>query len=413
MIRTRLIKNSVKRYDNVELSDHEVWVDNLHLPKVRASASEGIGKGGKRNLEFSLFTEDISSGKTLLTQTLNDFPNFEYINFPIDLQSSGFQATIYFHPANRRSKLHPVTCYLTADLLSWKEPYSFTDFEKSVSVFHKRKSYRDFRIKVFNSQDETNIELKSTVRCGEGPLAGDLSQFLGKCKEIYLEIRKIALSATNDRTVLNYFNFPEEMETPCQQYLQYFARFLKDLGINVHSEIKHEAGRVLFSVTPKDEVEALDKIREALAIYLNLPSSPIIYDESYAAMRLQQQVENLQHSQKMAGREIQLAEKVIQIQSETIQEKNLIISQKDATIDQQSRIIEKITSKSIMMDSLENKEEFEKVFDGLEFGESQELKEKLGIKFNPISSLKSLSNKLTGNDDEIISLNLEERAEEK
>ena len=43
------------------------------------------------------------------------------------------------------------------------------------------------------------------------------------------------------------------------------------------------------------------------------------------------------------------------------------------------------------MDSLENKSEFEKVFDALESGESKELKEKPGIKFNPVKSLKSLS----------------------
>ncbi|CAN5544812.1 hypothetical protein BH10ACI1_BH10ACI1_07880 [soil metagenome] len=47
------------------------------------------------------------------------------------------------------------------------------------------------------------------------------------------------------------------------------------------------------------------------------------------------------------------------------------------------------------------------VFDGLEFGTSRELKEKLGIKFNPITSLKSLGNKFIGKDDEIISLDLD------
>ena len=89
------------------------------------------------------------------------------------------------------------------------------------------------------------------------------------------------------------------------------------------------------------------------------------------------------------------------------------ILQKDTRIEQQNRVIEKITSKSIMIDSLENKEDFEKVFDGLEFGESKELKEKLGIKFNPITSLKSLGKKLSGIDDEITSLNLNEETDNK
>ena len=111
----------------------------------------------------------------------------------------------------------------------------------------------------------------------------------------------------------------------CKQYLEYFAQFLKDLGINATSNLNEEAGKVLFSVTPTDDKEALDKIREALAVYLNLPASPIVYDDSFAAMRLQQQIENLQHSQRMAVRELQFNEKLLVAQSDTIHEKNITI----------------------------------------------------------------------------------------
>ncbi len=97
------------------------------------------------------------------------------------------------------------------------------------------------------------------------------------------------------------FNFPEQFKTPCEQYLLYFAQFLQDLGISATSNLKEEAGKVLFSVTPTDDKEALDKIREALAVYLNLPASPIVYDDSFAAMRLQQQIENLATFAKNGG----------------------------------------------------------------------------------------------------------------
>jgi hypothetical protein len=154
-----------------------------------------------------------------------------------------------------------------------------------------------------------------------------------------------------------------------------------------------------------------DKISEALAVYLNLPASPIVYNDSFSAMRLQQQIENLQHSQRMAVRELQVNEKLLIAQSDMIREKNVTISQLQSVNEQQQKIIEKISSKSIMMDSVENKEEFEKVFDGLEFGTSKELKEKLGIKFNPVTSLKTIAKKLTGADDEITSLNLNNEVE--
>ncbi|MGC2237928.1 MAG: hypothetical protein WA584_17340 [Pyrinomonadaceae bacterium] len=131
-----------------------------------------------------------------------------------------------------------------------------------------------------------------------------------------------------------------------------------------------------------------------------MPSSPIVYDESFAAMRLQQQIENLEHSQKMTVREIQLAEKVMMIQSETIQEKNVIISQKDSVIEQQNKVIEKISSKSIMMDSLENKEELEEIFEGLKIGKSKFLMEQLGVHLNPATALKTAGKKILGKEDE-------------
>lgn len=221
-----------------------------------------------------------------------------------------------------------------------------------------------------------------------------------------------SLGSKNRQFFSATFNFPEKLKIPCEQYLLYFAVFLRDLvGIDATSNLREEAGKVLFSVTPNDDIEALDKIREALAVYLNLPSSPIVYDDSFAAMRLQQQIENLQHSQRMAEREIRSADRELRLAQTVIELQDKIIYQKDTIIEQQNKVIEKITSKSIMVDSLENKGEFEKVFDGLEFGESKELKEKLGIKFNPVTSLKSLGKTLIGQGDEITSLNLGEQEE--
>jgi hypothetical protein len=54
----------------------------------------------------------------------------------------------------------------------------------------------------------------------------------------------------------------------------YFVQFLSDLGIEANAEVKEEASRVLFSVTPMDEKQALGKIREALQVYLGLPLAP-------------------------------------------------------------------------------------------------------------------------------------------
>lgn len=288
--------------------------------------------------------------------------------------------------------------------INWSHNFSINEY---VTEFARIKGNKDVYVEFKGELEQwENIEIFTSINRGE-----NIRNLFLETENIIDNFHKRAIYVLgNDKSNPNELKisleFPEQIKASCEQYLLYFAQFLRDLGINTTSNLKEDAGKVLFSVTPTDDFEALDKIREALAVYLNLPASPIVYDESFAAMRLQQQIENLQHSQKMAVREIRSGERELRLAQTVIEHQDKIIVQKDSLIEQQNKVIEKIQSKSIMIDSLENKAEFEKVFDGLEFGESKELKEKLGIKFNPVTSLKSLGKKLVGKDDEIISLDL-------
>ena len=287
--------------------------------------------------------------------------------------------------SSKLNQMRRVSIFIMPLQLYWKNIFTVAEYRDL--IFSKLNNNSNFHI--YNSLDIENTPMKVleyfriglpiTLQFEEDFANKTISETLHKYIKLiqykHDETIKALLSKNKNTFVNSVFIFPEEIKHSCEQYLLYFALFLRDLGINATSNLKEEAGKVLFSVTPTDDTEALDKIREALALYLHLPSSPIVYDESFASMRMQQQIENLKHSQKMAVREIQLTEKVIMIQSETIQEKNIIISQKDSTIDQQNKVIEKITSKSVMINSLENKEE---LFEGLKIGESEFLKKNFG-----------------------------------
>ncbi len=207
------------------------------------------------------------------------------------------------------------------------------------------------------------------------------------------------LDTHNSDNFLAAFIFPEELKIPCEQYLLYFAQFLQDLGINATPNLKEEAGKVLFSVTPTDDQEALDKIREALAVYLNLPSSPIVYDESFAALRLKAEIERLQSSQRITEMEFRVTQKALESQDK-------IILQQSVLLEQQAKVIEKITDKAIMINSAENKEELEEVFEGIKVGKSKFLMEQIGVHLNPVTAIKTIGRKLSGGDDEIISLKI-------
>jgi len=232
----------------------------------------------------------------------------------------------------------------------------------------------------------------------------DLLSELVKLTELLKQYHNSAVSRLliyHNEEIMAVFEFPEEIKISCEQYLVYFAQFLKDSGLKATSELKEADGKTLFSITPKDDVDALDKIREALAVYLNLPSSPIDYDDSFESMRLKQQVESLQYAQRMAVREIRTSEKELQLAQTIIKHQDKIIAQKDSIIEQKDKILDKISSKSIMIDSLENKE---KLYEGLEFVPSEALKKYLGIIFQPISFFKQLGTNLIGKSDENLSI---------
>jgi hypothetical protein len=130
------------------------------------------------------------------------------------------------------------------------------------------------------------------------------------------------MSQLRQDSVVTYFNFPEEVRIPCEQYLLYFIQFLKDLGVEANAELQHEAGQVLFTVRPVDRQEALDTIRAALETYLQLPSNPISdshgVEYEIAVQRLAANIDHLKGQLRLARAELRLADATIQTQQVTI-----------------------------------------------------------------------------------------------
>jgi hypothetical protein len=409
LIENKSTNNRRKRY-------HLLVDKELIKAKIRSFTRD-------EELLINVSTNDFSAVRILSKYKFQDYPNLNYISLSLNLPEAIYLAKVGI-TYNAATKRYELKFRYTANLNIWKDRENYLRFygiysnliaelNYSQSDIAKRFNQSNLNPEISSISQRSGFEISFSVHSLENSLLDEIKSYSTILIEYHLEALNIMANLKkfeNSEIIETIFNFPLSLKITCEQYLLYFARFLQDLGINATSNLKEEAGKVLFSVMPTDDVEALDKIREALAVFFNLPSSPIVYDDSFAAMRLQQQVENLQHSQRMTEREIRSSERELRLAQTIIENQDRVIVQKDTLIEQQNRVLEKITSKSIMMDSLENKAEFEKVFDGLEFGESKELKEKLGIKFNPITSLKSLGKKLSG-DDEITSLNLNEETD--
>ena len=136
---------------------------------------------------------------------------------------------------------------------------------------------------------------------------------------------RAALSKQEELTrLVRHFPFPSTVSVACQQYLAYFTQFLADLGIDSDSEIHHTAVDVLFKVTPRGGPEALEQIREALDLYLQLPMAPTPDMSSsasagVAAMQLLANIDHLKGQVRLAIAEVGLYRAQLEAKDVTIE----------------------------------------------------------------------------------------------
>lgn len=136
------------------------------------------------------------------------------------------------------------------------------------------------------------------------------------------------LAKLRRESVVMHFDFPEAVKVSCEQYLIYFVQFLKDLGVKATAELRHDAGGVLFAVTPVNKDEALDKIHAALRIYLSLAASPVggaaALDSEVAIQRLVGEIHGLQSRLSLARAEMQFKDAAIRAQQFVIDQQHLL-----------------------------------------------------------------------------------------
>jgi hypothetical protein len=376
-----------------------LYVDNILFENIEVTKYDSMQ-------QFSIETHTFDDSLIIFDYEWKDFPGLDGISMKL-LNVGQFNVRLLAEREIPGRGNLSATFSFEAPLTEWKGNYSFKEYIKEYESIWLQNSHFDGDLQFFED-DVVQYEITFLIPFGRIKIRELVSQYQNLLVEIHEVVDALITAKNYESIFLGNFNFPEQFKIPCKQYLLYFAQFLQDLGINATSNLTEEAGKVLFSVTPTDDQEALGKIREALAVYLNLPSSPIVYDESFAAMRLQQQVENLQHAQRMTEREIRSAERELRLSQTVIEHQDKAIQDRNMTIEQQNRIIEKITDKAIMINSAENKEELEEVFEGLKVGKSKFMTEQIGVHLNPVTAIKTIGRKLTGGDDEIISLKINE-----
>jgi len=126
------------------------------------------------------------------------------------------------------------------------------------------------------------------------------------------------------------FDFPEPISAACEQYLMFFRHFLSEIGIKATTDITHEAGQALFSVTPIDPTVALVNIREALNVYLKLPEVSLSVDSAsvedrIAAKEIAAQVNHLNGQLELAEAKLEAKQATVTALETTLAAQRLAV----------------------------------------------------------------------------------------
>ncbi len=226
------------------------------------------------------------------------------------------------------------------DLESWNFSFSFEDYYVEFSRIFGT-GY--FAINQKDIKNYVELELSAIYSNLNYTLYDEILRAYQLIEKFHSEALERVLK-TSENEINAIFNFPEDLKVSCEQYLLYFAQFLQDLGINATSNLKEEAGKVLFSVAPTDDFEALDKIREALAIYLSLASNPIpnstgdrMVDMVLSGARAN--AKHLESQLELAIAKLQFKEATLELKDATIEQHQLALRQKNETIKELQEIV--------------------------------------------------------------------------
>lgn len=259
-----------------------------------------------------LFSEIQSLALIFKPEQFADFKWLDKISFNHTTSEEGNFSVLTFHPK----------------LVNWTESFSI------VSLFNEAS-------KEFESFMGPGIFERVDLSTGRFSITFQNRDISGTIGEIVLSITQDfykllnhsfeSLKKNDPSQIKAVFNFPKEIRTSCEQYLIYFAQFLADLGVEVNTSITHSAGETLFKVVPNDPDQALNQIRDALNIYLDLPSAPdselsVLDNYDVAANQLKANIYHLKG-------QLSLADAMIQRKDATISSLNLTIFNQEKIIE--------------------------------------------------------------------------------
>jgi hypothetical protein len=211
----------------------------------------------------------------------------------------------------------------------WKGLFSYGEFMQAFELILKEGKYINMHFKEGDGE-KVGFAVHFEVTNYDEPIYVSIDECDAVLAGLDYQVYRSLTEGAYKNSVVLHLNLPEEVRISCEQYLLYFVEFLSDLGVEATAELQHKVGEVLFSVTPTNTEDALEKIKTALEIYLHLPSSIIVGSSSseneIAILKLEANINHLKGQLRLEQATLQAKDATIQAQQFLIRQQELILS---------------------------------------------------------------------------------------
>ncbi|WP_099469974.1 hypothetical protein [Konateibacter massiliensis] len=210
------------------------------------------------------------------------------------------------------------------DTDEWKNTYSLNDFGEHMELF-----CNDDILIEYEQEDEEMIgngfRLFKTIESIDNTYGDVIDKFSFEVNVLFEKVIDSLVKIHLQNSINFEFSVSNDIKIACEQYLTYFIQFLEDLGVQANSKISSESQKILFSVLPNDPDIALENIKEALDVYLQLP---MYIDESNTLNKNDVAVLQLQSNISHLNSQLALAKATMIAQEKTIAALELISTEK-------------------------------------------------------------------------------------
>jgi hypothetical protein len=321
----------------IEIRNSSLFINSVLIEGVRVGVS--VYKTGEAR-SFIINTDSYEISLQIGSHSLSEMPPMSRMTLQYKIDWSNIvNSQLKFADLGDKEHSSVTFTFGTERLPNWQREYTFSqyalEFASTIEAADEiMVEYRLFREDPWMKEEAEDSQLIRgfSVKFPIFSRQSSLTNIINRCSSILRDLNNDVERSCASRVARDYvaisFDFPEEVRVPCEQYLLYFSQFLRDLGVEAGTTLTHEAGQVLFTVTPNDKQQALDKIRTALEVYLHLPSNPIsdTTTADIAIQKLEINVLRLRTDLKLAAAELQAKNATIQAQQLMIEIQKALLS---------------------------------------------------------------------------------------